>query len=265
MATTEPIAGQTIPTLSGQPGYTTTSNPPFHPSILNIGGANTTVRPASYNGYSYDGTLYRGYISTRIDSSQPAAQQIQHSVNFLYNPSTISESRSLDVNNGVLPAYARNPDDPGAYKTGLNTSIGFSLLFDRTYELWDQNYLGTQAGTYGVLVDVNAFYNMLGINTLVSAANSNLTPAQMNHLGSQGGQFSVVTQGPMSAVPVDLYFGYLSIGALKYFGIISEIDITYTHFTQQMVPMRCAIQIGFTAYADVYTANAGAQPTTTGG
>lgn len=249
MATTQPITGVFSP-LSGQPGYIVAENPPFHPNILNLYGRKNGVT----NGPTSDTTrgqvnseLYRGLMVSRAATGGTATQ---YKVNFLYNPSTINEMRTLDLNNDVLPQFARNPDDPGKYATGMNTAIGFNLLFDRTYELWDISYYGTDAGTYGVMVDVNAFYNMLGINQQVS-----VTPPQ-----AVGGSvpftpttYNQIVQGSMSAVPLDLYFGYKAPGALKYFGFVNQLNITYTHFTQKMVPQRCAIQVGFQVMSDLYT------------
>jgi len=137
----------------------------------------------------------------------------------------------------VLPNYARNPNDTGDYNVMLNTTISFSLLFDRTYELWDRKYQGTDVGTYGVSVDTNAFYNLTGINI----------PEKVP--GVRGGKsYTKINQGPMKMTPVDLYFGYGSPGGLHYFGIITSLGITYSHFTQQMVPVRCAIDVGFNVF-----------------
>lgn len=249
MGTTQPITGTYAP-LSGQPGYIVAENPPFHPNILNLHGrqAGVTNAPSSNTVTGQvNSELYRGLMVSRPATGGTATQ---FRVNFLYNPSTINESRSLDLNNDVLPTYARNPDDPGKYATGMNTFIGFSLLFDRTYELWDIGYYGTDAGTYGVMVDVNAFYNMLNINQQVT-----ITPQQQigGSVPFTATSYGQIVQGAMSAVPVDLYFGYKSPGALKYFGFVTQMDVTYTHFTQKMVPQRCAINVGFQVMSDLYT------------
>lgn len=225
---TIPIAGQEYTPLKGQPGYGVTENPPFDPRILNI----PFRQVSSAGGGSKDSTLYRGAMITAGTTNGK-----KYKVNFLYNPSTINESRSLDMNNQMLPDYARNPNDTGDYNTMLNTTIGFSLLFDRTYEMWDSKYQGTDVGTYGVSVDTNAFYNLTGINI----------PQKVP--GTHGGKsYTKVLQGPMTMTPVDLYFGYGSPGGLHYFGIITSLNITYSHFSQQMVPVRCAIDIGFTLF-----------------
>lgn len=251
MANTEPITG-TYQTLSGQPGSFVVENPPFHPNILNIPlrqvGVTNTGGTDTVQGTS-NAQLYRGLMASRVQTGQ--SQQFR--VNFLYNPATISESRSLDLNNGVLPSYARNPDDPTKYATGLNAMVNFSLLFDRTFELWDSAYVNTDAGRYGISVDTNAFYNMLNINQLNTQAPVALggsVPVDTT------ATYSYVVQGTMSAVPVDLYFGFRSMGALKYFGYVSDLEITYTHFNQKMVPQRCALQVGFTLMSDLFSSSA---------
>lgn len=254
MANTEPIVGtyQLAAQLQGQPGYSLIENPPFHPNILNIpfrqlGVTDLPAEDTVQGSANYD--LYRGLMVTRYNPNGPASTSSsnQYRVNFLYNPSTISESRSIDLNNQVLPTYARNPDDPGQYNTALNSTISFSLLFDRTFELWDSAYVGTQAGTYGISVDTNAFYNMLGINQPAQQTSATVSTSTF---GSDN-RYSLIVQGTMGFVPVDLYFGYKAIGSLKYFGYITDLAITYTHFTQKMVPQRCAIDINFSILPEV--------------
>jgi len=248
----EPINGTIYPTLSGKPGITVFENPTFHPNILTVGGANTATNPTIRKNFSSKvGNIYRGIIVAGAGVGGVSGN-IQYKVNFLYNPSTISESRSIDLNSGVLPAYARRPDDPGSYATSLNTTISFSLLFDRTFELWDSGYVGTLAGTYGARVDVEAFYNLLGINitqvqtnTQRQAAPPAINPAKVTN----------VVQGPMQLVPANLYFGESSKGALSYFGYISGQNVTWTHFASNMVPSRCAVDVSFTVMSQVATSS----------
>lgn len=223
--TTLPIAGQEYSRLKGQPGYDVIQNPAFDSRILNI----PMRQVSSSGGGTKDSTLYRGAI---ISHDQTAG--LKYKVNFLYNPSTINESRSLDLDNQPLPQYARDPNDTAQWVGMINTTVSFSLLFDRTFELWDSKYNGTDVGTYGVQVDTNAFYNLTGINYKQKVA------------GVHGGKaYNMVVQGPMKMVPADLYFGYGSPGGLHYLGVIQSMGITYTHFSQQMVPARCAIDVNF--------------------
>jgi hypothetical protein len=147
----EPISGTVFPLIKGKPGIFVFENPPFHPNILNVGGANKATNPTLNSDFNPGGgSFHRGLIMAGAGVVKGFGGNTQYKVNFLYNPSTIQETRSLDLNNGVLPAYARNPDDPGTYATSLNTTVSFSLLFDRTYELWDKSYQSTIGGAYGV-------------------------------------------------------------------------------------------------------------------
>lgn len=244
---TEPISGQLFPELKGKPGGRTFQNPPFHPNILNIGGANKATNPGNWSPYNPGGdkNFNRGIMISGPDIIDGLTNSDTYIVNFLYNPSTIQESRGLDNNNGVLPSWARDPDDPGRYNVSLNTVINFSLLFDRTYELWDANYRNTLGGVFGVRADVEAFYNLMGINSFVSQSKSAIV-GKTDLPGLPNGIADVVVQGPMQMVPTYLSFGYHSSGSLEYFGYISSFDVTYTHFTQKMVPVRCAVNISFT-------------------
>lgn len=244
----EPISGTVYPTISGKPGITVFQNPLFHPNILNLGGSNKAINPDVPNGFNArSSTLYRGALVAGAGVAGFKGH-VQYKVNFLYNPSTISESRSIDLNNGVLPAYARNPDDPGSYATSLNTSVSFSLLFDRTFELWDGSYRSTLPGTYGVRSDVEAFYNLLGINIPQVQTN---TQTQAKPPAINPAKITNTVQGPMQFVPANLYFGANSKGALSYFGYVSGMDVTYTHFIANMVPSRCAIDISFTVLSQI--------------
>lgn len=252
----EPISGQPYPTsvLSGTPGKVIFSNPPFHPNILNIGGNNSKINPTPANGKNPNGgILRRGFLVAGAGVINGYTSNIQYKVNFLYNPSTIEETRTLDLNNNTLPAYARNPDDPGSYVSALNTSVYFSLLFDRTFELWDSSYANTQAGTYGVRADVEAFYNLLGIN---QPATTTATIPQNPSIVGPANSNAITVQGYMQYVPSMLYFGDSVQGTLSYFGYVTEIDVTYTHFTSEMVPMRCAIDVTFMGLANTGATNA---------
>lgn len=227
--------------LKGKPGYSVFENPKFDSRILAI----PTRQVVAGGVGNKDTSLTRGQIIT-----QDPREGIQYKVNFLYNPSTITESRSVDVSQQVLPDYARVPGDPGQYKTGLNTTVGFSLLFDRTFELWDSKYLNTDVGQYGCLMDVNAFYNLLNIN---QKQQHTYQSGPVEKFSKQ--TYTMIVQGNMSVVPCNVYFGTTAPGTLQYFGYISSLTVTYTHFSQLMIPMRCAVDVGFTSMAATTTTN----------
>lgn len=255
----EPISGTVYPTISGKPGITTFQNPPFHPNILNIGGANKTINPpftdSRQGPTSSTSGFQRGLFTAGAGAVPGITGNVQYQINFLYNPATIYESRTLDINNQALPQYARNPDDPGSYATGLNSTVSFSLLFDRTFELWDSNYVDTLPGVYGVRVDVEAFYNLLGINYLQPQTSTFVGPVAPPETNT--GRATNVVQNTMMLVPCNLYFGSNSRGALSYFGFISEVDITYSHFAADMTPSRCEVDVTFTCMPKLTSSTTG--------
>lgn len=250
---TEPISGNVFPTLKGKPGNLVFQNPDFHPNVLNVGGSNAATNPSRDDDFTVgvSKSFRRGLIVAGSGVNQSWAGNTTFRINFLYNPSTITESRSIDLYSGILPSWARNPNDPGHYNTPLQTQIEFSLLFDRTYELWDKNYSQTLAGIFGVRVDVESFYNLCGINTVETTTSSYnaIVPTPLQSTGP----VSLVTQGPMQMVPSRIYFGMDSTGALSYYGYISTFNVTWTHFTSYMVPQRAAIDVGFTVLPDLYS------------
>lgn len=104
-------------------------------------------------------------------SPTTAPVTISYGLRFLYNPSLIEISHSVDLSSQVLPTAVRDKDD-GDYLTPTNSSMSINLLFDRSYEVWDYSYQRYQVSpgedvgdlaAQGVYKDIGAFYNMVGI------------------------------------------------------------------------------------------------------
>lgn len=185
-------------------------NPPFDRrirSITNFGGTN-------------GGEIQKGMIRT---------EDWKFALNFLYNPSTVDVSHSMDEYSSTtpMPYFARDKNNIGNPVVPLASSVGFSLLFDRTYELWDASLRTTPAGQKGVYVDVKALYDMLGMTAKDESG---------NNLGD-----AIVS--PMIYTPVHVLFGGAA-NSLKYYGVIQSASITYTHWNSDMIPSRCAVTIG---------------------
>lgn len=151
-------------------------------------------------------------------------------LNFLYNPSQVGASYALNSTDVQAAALVPQPGDDAAILTPLSQSISFSLLFDRTYELWDSSKKSTSAGTYGVMVDVWAMQQLVGMNASVTASP-----------GSSADASKIGTEGVMQTTFCDFYFG--GRDSLNFFGSIQSWDVTYTHWTQLMVPMRCVMNV----------------------
>lgn len=184
-------------------------NPPFDPRMRKIGSPlNQTAK------------IKRGWIQSADGDNQK--------VNFLFNPSQLDLSHSID------PSMVRSPEqaaqnsndvmDPD-YPT-IGSSTGVKLLYDRTYELFSAPRSGKMgfANQYGVWADVAAWYVYLG-----------LLPAY-----PESWEDSIITDPPV------LKNSYLFIGPrLVFYGWVTGINVTYSHWNMQMVPSRCAIDVSF--------------------
>lgn len=143
-------------------------------------------------------------------------------VNFMFNPST------LDVSFAYDPSLA----DPTKTDTSVVAStigegqISVNLLFDRTYEVWSRDPNST-ASAFGVHVDILSFYAFLGMIDASFTATSgweNLYPK--NQIARKD--------------------SYLYIGdTLKYYGYVTSLAVSYTHWAYDMTPVRAAVGIAF--------------------
>jgi hypothetical protein len=129
--------------------------------------------------------------------------------------------------------------------------VEFSLLFDRTYELWGSynsagqstGALGGEStsgnaadpGSVGVLSDIYAMQQFTGMTV---GYNEGGSPVKTTSSNSQLGY-----SGILQFIPAYVYFG--SQSNLSYYGYITEWDVQITHWTQYMVPMRCVIDVSF--------------------
>lgn len=152
---------------------------------------------------------------------QPSTSGQIEKLRFLYNPSDYQ--LTYDASSDAPPTGdASNPADTASVLGATHTSTGFSLLFDRTYELWDGNTLKDSSAGHtpfaqpaGVDVDLLAFRRLVGI------------PDDQN--------------GQMLYVPIHVYLG--STLAPHFLGYITGAQIAYTHFTSAMIPARAVISI----------------------
>lgn len=189
--------------------------------------------------------LRHGIIQQTDDMVGPD-QKFPYACRFLFNPAVINVS--YNVATGVTPPSELTPDQakalaiyPGA------TGIGFSLLFDRTYDV----YYGPQAGGFdlreiGVYADIAALESVTGVRTNVTVAgNDNITLAS--------GDNSSAIVGNMLMIPAYVIFGGGNGGksgkpltGLTYIGYITSMNVSYGLFSENMVPTRAAVDIQMT-------------------
>jgi hypothetical protein len=201
------------------------------------------------------GTLQRGYMvwdSTALPTGYSSAAQ----VNFLFNPSTVTASYSLIPDTSVQAAMlfptAYNSTD---LRVPLSQTVEWSLLFDRTFELWGAYAAGTNseiqqqiqvnsgtnnASAVGVMVDINAMQQFTG---MYANFYSGTSAAEQSASGSTIASSLYNQQGIMMPIYSYVWFGS---NTLFYYGYVSEWDVTITHWTQYMIPMRCVINVTFT-------------------
>lgn len=132
------------------------------------------------------------------------------SVDFLYNPTTISHSFEFDQS--AVPAASRQAEDLGRnLMTGQ--SLNWSLLFNRTYEM---AYQRSPEDRSGVLEDTKALEYMIGT------------------ADGQGTQ----------AVEVVVVFGATRGGKpWAFFGWIINASIDYLMFNHRMIPMVAKVDL----------------------
>lgn len=212
--------------------------------------------------------LARGFIVQAMSQSQ--TDGTLYGCAFLFNPSIITMQHGLDSNatSLTLPQYRRNAADTGVYLVGLASTLDLSLFFDRTYEV---NTSAEKSGVYsrygplgfiqqtkyegsqilvnddprliGVLADIRALYRVVGMSDPIP---------NVSWTNDSGGSVTATITGPMQQVPCYLMLSANMITNVPYwYGYIDSIGITYTHFTQTMVPMRAQVDVELTLLPDV--------------
>lgn len=185
-------------------------NPPFDPRMRRIGSPlNLTSK------------IQRGWIQTSEEETD------QYRINFLFNPSQLDLVHSIDPNNTRLDAQTPPDDVTDPYYTSTGSSTGVKLLYDRTYELFsspkdpaNQSF----ANKYGVWADVAAWYVFTG-----------MLPDMPTDWTD-----SLITQ------PAQMRRAFLFVGPnLVYYGWVTGVNVTYSHWTQNMIPQRCSVDVGF--------------------
>ena len=229
------------------------------------GVSHTATRDGNGLDFHPQSGLSQGFIVQA--QSQAAADGSLYGCAFLYNPSIVTLQHGIDSSSSlVLPQYRRLTADTGVYLIGLASTLDFSLYFDRTFEV---NTAASQTnGTYapympmgylpgtslnaeaneiitqddprliGVKADINALYRVVGMTDAISG---------QTWTNDNGSPTTATITGPMQQVPAYLMLGANLFSNIPYwYGYIDSIGVTYTHFTQDMVPMRAQVDVEFT-------------------
>lgn len=195
-------------------------NPPFDHRMTNIG---TPSMQAS--------KLTRGWVVNADTGAR---------VNFLFNPQAIQVTHPIQVDRLPLGGKYNNPDFVGSPEGQFIGDVEFSLLFDRTYEMWD-NSNSSMAHEWGIYADILAFYQLLGINTFSKTSSHQASLISIPVKKQQ----SMAALYPVSFATVQnawVYFG----NKMRYYGWITNFSITYSHWSRTMIPLRGGVDISFT-------------------
>lgn len=223
---------------------------PFDKRIRTLAMPGQSVKRQIQRGYMIQDKSLPGYKSNRSG---------RFAFNYLYNPSTVEAMYSVQSQGAALSYLFPNAGDIGDLAVPLQQSVSWTVMFDRTYELNLGSYtpdgrlvkghtnipapngISADPTVYGVWADVVQLQFFTGM-MLQGGAAANGTGIIENISGGKGANFKA-NQGFMMMVPCWAFFGGQT--NINYYGYISEWDVTYTHFTQFMVPMRCVIDITF--------------------
>lgn len=204
------------------------SNLPFDPRITTYQPVGTPDRNGSVNDREVD--VLRGFIRTDPSKLDGLNRKVQNRyLFFLYNPSTISTSYAVETSPAATAAVAdamsgSRQGEADILSAGLQQSLDFALLFDRTFEVMG----GDKEGAWR---DVRAALSLVGV---------------LDPVASSGGDIYSVTDalitGPMVMRACFFHFGNQK-GGLTYYGYPTSLSIEYTHFSKDMVPIRVGMRI----------------------
>lgn len=172
-------------------------------------------RTTNAGGLGGQGGLLRGKIIQYRKEHVPMKEgtpKLQRSVNFLYNPEQISSNYSMDPS--AFPAETQQTQFATVPVLGATgQTISWVLYFNRMYEVASD----ASQENMGVLADIQ------GLEYL---------------LGSKDGQ----TQ---SMVECMVIFGSTpKLKPFAYIGYLSDLNVTYTHFSKRMIPTVARVEIG---------------------
>lgn len=182
-------------------------NPPHHALSENqflLGRENARRNP-------HRGTIVR--TSSRAAGDSSYRHRKRYGFRFLYNPETITFN--TNVYTGVVPPEFQNPNDPtaGGAKFIGQESVQFSLMLDRTQEVYEQGLQNTR----GTLPDLEALYRVANGNIGMAAGFLYLSEVEIHW-------------GPSNALP--MFRGY-----------ITSINVVHTKFTPHLTPMRSLVEV----------------------
>jgi hypothetical protein len=205
----------------------------------------------------------RGFMvwDTSLTASAGYSATDPPAVSFLFNPSTVQASYSLS-DSTAQAAMIFGVAGGGVPYVGLQQQMNFTIMFDRTYEVngttatqeADLQAMGCEVDVRQMKQFTGMFSNSAGTSGFyTSGANATNPTAGATALGT-GQTITQATgtgvgpqQGIMLMMPSYCYFGTsLFGGCSQFYGYVDSWDVQYTHYTADMVPIRCVVDIEYT-------------------
>lgn len=269
MASTTLIGGSGSTSTSGTSSSSTTKSsslqvtfqPAFASQIqtirqpLSSSGDNSIVLPNT--------SIQRGFIIQDKNFVGNSVVGFQ----FQYNPSTISATQTVQTTGAALSYMLATPQDGASVLAPTNTTVAFTVMCDRTYELWKSPFvtssgqittvtngngigelsnLTNDPAMIGCYTDIYQMMQLTGMTQNVNNAQINsgidVSQAVINGGGTIQTSTTGTSTGIMQMIPCWTFVSPTT-GTMTYYGFITEWDYTVTHWTQFMVPMRCAIDV----------------------
>jgi len=243
--------------MAGTPGINVVQQVSFDPRIQNSLTTPFSSGDASLaswvGGHSLGINLYRGFLlwDTTVMAGQFAGAS-PPSIRFLFNPSTISASYQITDATAqaalIFPVATQQP----ILRVPLQQQVGFTIMFDRTYEMNSANPPAVIANL-GVEADIRLMKQLTGMyNQVYSGNNPYIDPSTGNtvtntpnvNVGANPNGTGI-QQGVMQLTFVYAYFSYPGYG-LEYYGYIDSWSVQYTHFNQRMLPLRAVVDVSLT-------------------
>jgi len=253
-----PVPPHTSHTKTAARSIDPLTQPPFDPRITDL-----TFPMTSGAGSAGNGKLARGYM---IWDKAIFGYASRARVNFLFNPTTIAISFGL-MNDSKVSAgmLYRQPADKAKAYVPMQQGVSFSLLYDRTYELWSHlQYTAAPMKGYLDPVKIGAKADFMAIQQFTGCFATEVDGTGNSIISAAGDPTNhFKQQGPMVPIPAWVYFGDATAGTHFFYGWVDSWDWTTTHWTQDMIPMRGVANINFTMLPPPkgeLTAGSGANP-----
>lgn len=167
---------------------------------------------------------------------------------FMYNPEQISAQFAVDATSAQAAMMYNAPGASDVLAMPLSQSVSWTLYFDRTFEVNynSRNGAVNDPAVIGVQTDVIQMMQFTGMLSNQAAGLSTIKTPTVNKGGVMMNIFSWVYFGqPNNNTGIDPSSTPALANQLGYYGFISSWDVTYTAFSQNMVPMRCSMDIAF--------------------